>query len=64
MTDVSRIRHRGALAKVMTAEEAATLIAPGDRVGMSGFTGAGHPKAVPGRAGRRMSRSSEPPRSI
>jgi succinyl-CoA:acetate CoA-transferase len=31
----------------MTAEEAAAFIAPGDHVGMSGFTVSGHPKAVP-----------------
>ncbi len=59
MTDVSRIRHPGALSKVMTAEEAAILIAPGDRVGMSGFTGAGHPKAVPGALVGRMSAAAE-----
>ncbi len=59
MTDVSRIRHPGALSKVMSAEEAATLIAPGDRVGMSGFTGAGHPKAVPGALVGRMTDAAE-----
>ena len=58
MTDVSRIRHRGAASKVMSAEEAAMLIAPGDRVGMSGFTGAGHPKAVPGALVGRMSEAT------
>jgi succinyl-CoA:acetate CoA-transferase len=31
----------------MSASEAAALIAPGAHVGMSGFTGAGYPKAVP-----------------
>lgn len=34
-------------AKVMSAEDAAALIGPGDTVGMSGFTGSGYPKAVP-----------------
>jgi succinyl-CoA:acetate CoA-transferase len=34
-------------AKVTTAEEAAAMIRHGDNVGMSGFTGAGYPKAVP-----------------
>jgi len=34
--------------KVMSAEAAAAFIKPGDNVGMSGFTGAGYPKAVPG----------------
>ncbi len=52
MTDVSRIRHRGAASKIMTAEQAATLIAPGDRVGMSGFTGAGLPQGGAGRTCR------------
>lgn len=33
--------------KVMSAEEAAALIESGANVGMSGFTGAGYPKAVP-----------------
>jgi succinyl-CoA:acetate CoA-transferase len=33
--------------RIMSAEEAAALIQPGDNVGMSGFTGAGYPKAVP-----------------
>ncbi|MEX3504521.1 acetyl-CoA hydrolase/transferase family protein [Corynebacterium sp. LK2510] len=34
--------------KVMTAEEAAQFVNHGDKVGMSGFTGAGYPKALPG----------------
>jgi len=33
--------------RLMSAEEAARLITPGARIGMSGFTGSGHPKAVP-----------------
>jgi acyl-CoA hydrolase len=33
--------------RVATAEEAAEHIDPGDTVGISGFTGAGYPKAVP-----------------
>ena len=33
--------------KVMSADDAAALIQPGSTVGMSGFTGAGYPKAVP-----------------
>ncbi len=32
----------------MTPDEAAEFIRPGDNVGMSGFTGAGYPKEVPG----------------
>ncbi len=42
-----RIRHLGLRDKIMTADEAAALIEPGDNVGMSGFTGAGYPKVVP-----------------
>lgn len=34
-------------AKVMTAEEAAQFVNHGDNVGVSGFTGAGYPKAMP-----------------
>ena len=34
-------------AKVMTAEEAAQFVNHGDKVGVSGFTGAGYPKALP-----------------
>ena len=33
--------------RLMTAEQAAALIQPGANIGMSGFTGAGYPKAVP-----------------
>jgi len=42
-----RILHKGLKAKVMSAEDAAALIPNGSVVGMSGFTGAGYPKAVP-----------------
>ncbi len=42
-----RIRHPGLLDRRMSAGQAATLIRPGMTVAMSGFTGAGYPKAVP-----------------
>ncbi|HVP68924.1 MAG TPA: acetyl-CoA hydrolase/transferase family protein [Anaeromyxobacteraceae bacterium] len=42
-----RILHKGLKSKVMSAEAAAALIPNGAVVGMSGFTGAGYPKAVP-----------------
>ncbi len=48
MTDQSRMRCQALDDKVMSAEAAAAFIKPGDNVGMSGFTGAGYPKAVPG----------------
>ncbi len=47
MTDRSRLRCQAVANRVMPAEVAAEFIAPGDHVGMSGFTGSGHPKAVP-----------------
>jgi succinyl-CoA:acetate CoA-transferase len=55
MTDRSRVGSMALRAKVMSAEDAAALIAPGDNVGMSGFTGAGYPKVVPGALVRRVS---------
>lgn len=42
-----RIAHPGLAARRMDADAAASLIRPGMTVGMSGFTGAGYPKAVP-----------------
>ena len=45
MTD--RIAHPALAARRMEAAAAAALIRPGMTVGMSGFTGAGYPKAVP-----------------
>ena len=43
----SRILHDAFRSKLMSADEAARLIRHDDAVGMSGFTGAGYPKAVP-----------------
>lgn len=43
----ARILHKGLMSKVMSAEAAAALIPNASVVGMSGFTGAGYPKAVP-----------------
>ena len=42
----------------MSAEQAAELIARGSTVGMSGFTGAGYPKAVPAALARRMTEAN------
>lgn len=42
-----RIQHAGLREKCMSAEQAAALIQPGMAVAMSGFTGAGYPKALP-----------------
>ncbi|MGL3807708.1 acetyl-CoA hydrolase/transferase family protein [Paeniglutamicibacter sp. R2-26] len=43
-----RIHHPKFLELLMPAEQAAALVKPGMTVAMSGFTGAGYPKAVPG----------------
>ncbi len=56
--DQSRIHHPAIAGRVMSAEEAAQFIGPGDNVGMSGFTGAGYPKAVPGALVRRVEEAS------
>ena len=49
-----RIRHAGLASKVMTAAKAAELVDHGMTIGMSGFTGAGYPKAVPQALAARM----------
>ncbi|MEO8517565.1 MAG: acetyl-CoA hydrolase/transferase family protein [Dermatophilaceae bacterium] len=54
MTDSSRVRCKALLDKVMSAKEAAQFITAGSNVGMSGFTGAGYPKAVPAALVDRM----------
>ena len=38
----------------MSAEQAAAHVMPGDNVGMSGFTGSGHPKVVPVELAKRI----------
>ena len=55
MTDLSRLRCKAFADKVMSAQEAAAFIPAGANVGMSGFTGAGYPKAVPAALVRRTS---------
>jgi succinyl-CoA:acetate CoA-transferase len=55
MIDISeRIRNKNYLHKITTAEEAAAMINANDQVGMSGFTPAGYPKAVPLALAKRM----------
>lgn len=44
---MSRIANKRLLSKVMSAEDAASLIRNNSTVGMSGFTGSGYPKSVP-----------------
>ncbi|MDR0205166.1 MAG: propionyl-CoA--succinate CoA transferase, partial [Delftia acidovorans] len=47
MSLADRVRFPEFLSRTMTAEQAAALIPHGVNVGMSGFTGAGYPKALP-----------------
>eukprot|EP01034_Spumella_vulgaris_P038596 gene38596-47665_t len=47
MTLAERVRYPDFHSRIMTAQEAAALIPAGANVGMSGFTGAGYPKAIP-----------------
>jgi succinyl-CoA:acetate CoA-transferase len=53
----SRIGNAAFAAKVMSADAAAELIRPGSRVGMSGFTGSGYPKALPEALAARIERA-------
>ncbi len=54
MSSDSRIRCAQLRDRVMSAEAAAELIPAGINVGMSGFTGAGYPKAIPGALAERI----------
>ena len=54
-----RVQSRALRAKVCSAEQAAALIAPGSTVGMSGFTGAGYPKAVPAALAQRITEARD-----
>lgn len=48
MTQVAeRIKHEGLRSKIMTAEQAAEFVQNGMNVAVTGFTGAGYPKALP-----------------
>jgi succinyl-CoA:acetate CoA-transferase len=50
------VHHPALKTKIMPAEAAAELIPAGANVGMSGFTGAGYPKAVPAALAKRIER--------
>jgi Acetyl-CoA hydrolase/transferase N-terminal domain len=54
-----RIGSRAFASKVMSAEDAAALIPASATVGMSGFTGAGYPKEVPGALARRIAEAAQ-----
>ena len=50
----SRVMNDELRSKIMSAEQAASLIPSGSTVGMSGFTGSGYPKAVPLELAKRI----------
>ena len=52
--DHSRVMSAALRSRIMSADEAASLVPNGANVGMSGFTGAGYPKAVPLALARRI----------
>ncbi|MGA8784107.1 MAG: acetyl-CoA hydrolase/transferase family protein [Polaromonas sp.] len=54
MSIADRVHHPVLKTRIMSAEAAAALIPAGANVGMSGFTGAGYPKAVPQALARRI----------
>lgn len=47
VSKTQRVANPSLRSRIMSAEDAASLIAGGSTVGMSGFTGSGYPKAVP-----------------
>jgi len=56
MSNADRIQNPILKSRIMSAEAAAELIPAGANVGMSGFTGAGYPKAVPKALAQRIGR--------
>lgn len=54
MGKAGRIWSDAIARKVMSADDAAALIANGSTVGMSGFTGSGYPKEIPAALARRI----------
>jgi succinyl-CoA:acetate CoA-transferase len=54
MNNPSRMLCKALQDKIMSADQAAALIPSGVNVGMSGFTGSGYPKAVPGALASRI----------
>ncbi len=59
MLSNSRILNADFRSKIMSADEAAKLILPGDTVGMSGFTGAGYPKEIPLALARHITEAND-----
>ena len=59
MPDIrDRVRNKGLHAKIVSPEQAASIIKPGMNVGGSGFTLSGYPKAVPLALAERMKKEN------
>jgi succinyl-CoA:acetate CoA-transferase len=58
MDNSSRVLCKALQGKIMSADQAAALIPSGVNVGMSGFTGSGYPKSVPGALARRIAEAN------
>jgi succinyl-CoA:acetate CoA-transferase len=58
MRSSNRVANAEFARKICSANDAAATIADGDNVGMSGFTGAGYPKAVPAALAERIAKSA------
>ncbi len=54
VSPTSRVLNPALRSKIMSAEQAASLIPSGSNVGMSGFTGAGYPKQIPIELAKRI----------
>ena len=54
MNTESRILCKALQGRIMSAEQAASLVSSGVNVGMSGFTGSGYPKEVPTALAKRI----------
>jgi succinyl-CoA:acetate CoA-transferase len=54
----TRVLNSRLARKIMSADEAASLIKSGDQIGMSGFTGSGYPKAVPVELAHRIAEAN------
>jgi succinyl-CoA:acetate CoA-transferase len=58
MRSSNRVAYAEFARKICSANDAAGTIADSDNVGMSGFTGAGYPKAVPAALAERIAESA------
>lgn len=58
MNNESRILCKRLQDRIMSADQAASLVFSGANVGMSGFTGSGYPKAIPVALAERIEKAN------